>query len=482
MLYPAVNVAGSARVSSKGTLVPPYHGGHDDLFDGNTFRRALKRLPSDSFHVIDLRHRLRMPINDVAIRIGVPNQAARKLYIRALAALAQELAEATANQGPCRPIPPLWLEACRQVIARGPAALKMGPRDVESGLFPYFENALRCLKWMAAYWPLPPERQSIPRGRPEHCADADVHFPRIDGFQIAESIGGGGQGVVYRAWHKRLECWVALKLLDMTGTRDPEDLRRLRQEARIAAAITENGILPIRDVIDLGNKLVLVMPYVESHNLAQIANQRWKVLHGHSLKEVPHPWAALNQRDYTERVLLLFDKVLESLLRLHRRGVLHGDLKPANILVDKNEDCWLIDFGLASQRRADSSTYPALAGGTQGFMSPEHWSGATDIDERADLFSIGATIYQTLTLELPYGSSRLTPDQIPVKLRPEQKRFLPRFMDLVIQKSLQPDRSRRYQSIHDFRKDWQRVRNRRPPSVRQTGQIFRRVYSLCRFL
>src|SRR5206468_1198069 len=121
-----------------------------------------------------------------------------------------------------------------------------------------------------------------------------------------------------------------------------------------------------------------------------------------------HPWAALPDEEFLARVLGLLDRVIDALMRLHQADVLHRDIKPSNILVDVQGDGWLTDFGLARFGSHPGAAWDGTVG-TPGYMSPEHWDGNADIDGRADVFSLGVTAYQALTLEQPFGRTRLKP-------------------------------------------------------------------------
>jgi serine/threonine protein kinase/formylglycine-generating enzyme required for sulfatase activity len=301
---------------------------------------------------------------------------------------------------------------------------------------------------------------------------------KLDGFDIEEQIGRGGMGLVYRAWQKHLQRWVALKCLPPDFAADPERLRRFRQEARLAAQLTEHGILQVYDVLEAGDTPILVLPYIEGSDLAKIILQRRMLRDGKEVRD-PHPWATLGDADYLARILPFFDKVLDALVRLHGAGVLHRDLKPSNILVDKNGNGWLADFGLARFSQSETMTQAPKTMGTPGFMSPEQWDGDEDIDERTDVFGMGATLYQALTLQLPYGKGRLTATTPPAQFARRQRRLLPANMDLVLLRALQPDHLRRYQSAADLKDDWQWVRQGALPQKAPIGPG-RRLANLAR--
>jgi formylglycine-generating enzyme required for sulfatase activity len=296
---------------------------------------------------------------------------------------------------------------------------------------------------------------TLPAGADDDSPPAALS--KLEGFEIADKIGRGGMGVVYRAWQERLQRWVALKCLPPAFAEDPERLRRFRQEAQLAAQLTEHGILQVYDVLEAGNTPILVLPYIEGSDLARIISQRRALRDRKEVGDL-HPWATKSDAEYLALILPFFDKVLDALVRLHGAGVLHRDLKPSNILVDKNGNGWLTDFGLARLNQSETMTQPGKAMGTPGYMSPEQWDGDVDIDARTDVFGMGATLYQALLLELPYGKARITATTPAAPLAKTQQRQLPANMDLVLLKASQPDRLRRYESAADLRADWQRVR------------------------
>jgi serine/threonine-protein kinase len=302
----------------------------------------------------------------------------------------------------------------------------------------------------------------------EACGDG-VALPKIEGYEIADEIARGGMGIVYRAWQPRLQRWVAIKCLPPAFADDAERLQRFRHEAELAAKVTEHGVLQIYDIIESGSAPALVLPFIDGSDLARIIAQRRGLKNGGQTVQQPHPWAALDARGYVARLLPFFDKVLDALVLLHQAGVLHRDLKPSNILVDQNGNGWLTDFGLAHFGQLQSLTQPGQGLGTPGFMSPEQWDGAEDVDAGTDVFGIGVTLYQTLTLTLPYGKSLITAATPPARLPRDCRHALPPNLDLVLEKAIHPDRRRRYRSAVEMRDDWQRVRKGLLPNNVRVG-------------
>jgi hypothetical protein len=285
---------------------------------------------------------------------------------------------------------------------------------------------------------------------------------QLEGFEHITEIAVGGMGVVYRAWQTRLKRWVALKCLPPEFADDPDRLKRFRQEALLAAGLTEPGIVQVYDILEQGGSPILVLSYIDGCDLNKIISQRRQLRDGKEVTD-PHPQALRGEREFVGWMLPFFDRVLDALVGLHGAGVLHRDLKPSNILVDKNGNGWLTDFGLARLANSDTATHRGQVIGTRGFMSPEQWEGDDSLDAATDVFAMGVTLCEALTLELPYGKARITaatPPADPVKLR---RRPQPPNLDLVLGKAIHPDRRLRYQTAADLRDDWQRVRKGQLP-------------------
>jgi hypothetical protein len=280
---------------------------------------------------------------------------------------------------------------------------------------------------------------------------------QLEGFENISEVAAGGMGIVYRAWQARLKRWVALKCLPPEFAEDPDRLRRFRQEAVLAAGLTEPGIVQVYDVLEHNGAPILVLPFIDGCDLNKIVSQRRLLRDGKDVPD-PQPLAKKTDRDYAAGMLPFFDRVLDALVGLHGAGVLHRDLKPSNILVDRNGNGWLTDFGLARLDRPDSTAHQRQVMGTRGFMSPEQWEGDEGLDARTDVFAMGVTIFETLTLELPYGKSRITAATPPATLPKARQSLLPQNLDLVLQKAIHPDWNQRYQTAADLRDDWQRVR------------------------
>jgi formylglycine-generating enzyme required for sulfatase activity/tRNA A-37 threonylcarbamoyl transferase component Bud32 len=291
--------------------------------------------------------------------------------------------------------------------------------------------------------------------------------PQLEGFERISQVAAGGMGIVYKAWQIRPPRWVALKSLPADFACDPRWLDRFRREAELSAGLTQPGILQVYAVLDGGGTPFLVLPYIDGSDLERILGQR-RLLRDSKEVVCPHPMALKGDRDFLNWLLPFFDKILDALVSLHGAGVLHRDLKPSNILVDRDGNGWLTDFGLARPHQSDPAEADQAVG-TRGFMSPEQWSGEGDIDARTDVFAMGVTLFQALTLGLPYGRTIITAATPPVAVSKAQRRAWPANLDLVILKAVHPNRRLRYQTAADLRADWQRVRNGKLPPLVHVG-------------
>ncbi|MDY7080146.1 MAG: serine/threonine-protein kinase [Chloroflexota bacterium] len=203
----------------------------------------------------------------------------------------------------------------------------------------------------------------------------------IGGYQIAEEIGQGGMAAVYRAYQPQLERWVAVKVMQATEASGKEFLARFRREARAIAALRHPNILTIYDYGEEHGIAYIVMEYVPGGTLkAQLTGQ-------------PMEWPD---------VATLLLPVGQALAYAHSEGIVHRDVKPANILLARPDWPMLADFGLVKlvghQR---GITKPGVSVGTPAYFSPEQAAG-DDVDHRSDIYSLGIILYQLLTGRLPF--------------------------------------------------------------------------------
>jgi serine/threonine-protein kinase len=250
----------------------------------------------------------------------------------------------------------------------------------------------------------------------------------ISHYRITGKLGEGGMGVVYRAEDTRLQRTVALKVLPGDSV-SPADRERFLREAQSAAQVHHPNICPIFEVDEDQGRLFFVMALVEGPSLRTL------------LKQGPVP---------IERTVEIAAQVASGLDAAHRQGVIHRDIKSANIVEGLYGQPCILDFGLAL--RSDASRLTRTGGfvGTPAYMSPEQAEGRT-VDHRTDLWSLGVVLYELLTGELPFRRDGELPTlyaivnenpKPPSALRPG----VPPVLDELVLKCLAKDPAHRYQS------------------------------------
>jgi formylglycine-generating enzyme required for sulfatase activity len=365
-------------------------------------------------------------------------------------------------------------------------ALEEGPRTPDPApdgldLTPQVAQVKECLRLLHQVWPRAADAPPAPDTggryptRPDAAWDEAFERPfRLPGFQILNEIGRGGMGILYRARQLNLNREVALKRLPPAYVADPERLQRFHTEAAAVARLQDFGVLPVYDILHAAGTPVLVLPFIDGRDLGRVITERRALRDGQEVAE-PHSLATADDRTYLARVLPILDRLIDAVAATHAVDILHRDIKPANVLLDAKDNAWLCDFGLARLRDNPRLTKAGEWMGTPGFISPEQWTGQEDLDARADVFSLAATIYQALTLQLPYGNTRLSADSgPPLRLRRLQP-LLSADFEYVLLKALEPDREDRYQSVAEFKADWRRVRQGLPPKGRRLEQARRFV-------
>jgi len=215
-------------------------------------------------------------------------------------------------------------------------------------------------------------------------ANASEGLPSIPGYRLLRPLGRGGMAVVHLAVQLSLDREVAIKIMTIDASADPERAERFEREARIIARLEHPSIVGIHEVgRTYEGQPYYVMPYLACGDLAQ--------------------------RDLSQDEAQIFEvlsALLDALGFAHARGIVHRDVKPENVLFDSGGRPQLADFGIALSRRSANAriTSDGLALGSGGYMSPEQARGE-DVDGRADVYSLGVLTYELLTGELPFKAS-----------------------------------------------------------------------------
>ena len=273
---------------------------------------------------------------------------------------------------------------------------------------------------------------------------------RFGRYEIIAELGRGAMGVVYKARDPKIDRFVAVKAISLS-TQNPEEEREYRErffhEAQAAGRLLHSGIVTIFDTGEDPESHIayIVMEYIAGQSLDRLLSQ--------DSKKLP-----------LDTALLLTEELAEALDHAHGQGVVHRDMKPANILVTPDGHAKIADFGIAKMNLA----YQTISGrmlGTPAYMSPEQLEGEA-VDRRSDLFSLGAILYRMITGYGPFqGSSTATvcfkvANRDPLRatsLDPE----LPPELDSVIARAMAKDPAQRYQRGLEFALDLHELRDRR---------------------
>ena len=252
----------------------------------------------------------------------------------------------------------------------------------------------------------------------------------IHQYTILEKIGSGGMGVVYKAEDSKLNRIVALKFLSHHLTNDEEAKQRFVREARAAASLNHPNICTIHDIGEFDNKIFIVMELLEGQSLED------------EIKS-----GSLQISSAVE----IFEQICDGLKEAHRNGIIHRDIKSANIMITASQQVKIMDFGLARSVSQTRITQDGSTTGTTAYMSFEQASGV-DVDHRTDIWSLGVVFYEMLTGQMPFrGDSEqvviysiLNKDPEPIT---QFRKDIPNKLEKIVNKTLSKNIDKRYQNV-----------------------------------
>ncbi|MDZ7845069.1 MAG: serine/threonine-protein kinase [Anaerolineales bacterium] len=273
----------------------------------------------------------------------------------------------------------------------------------------------------------------------------------IGPYRLVEKLGKGGMATVFKAYHARLDRYVAIKALHPAFMENEGFLDRFQREAKVVARLEHPHIVPIFDYSEHEERPYLVLKYVKGQTLKAYLSDR----------VMPFP-----------EVRRIFEAVSYALVYAHQQGVLHRDIKPSNVLIEEGGQIFLADFGLARIAETSQTTMSAqMMMGTPHYISPEQAQGLADLDEGTDIYSLGVMMYELLVGEVPFQADTpfsvihdhiYSPLPMPREINPDLTEEIQR----VLLKSLAKSRADRYANLAEMVRDFLIALDRQ---IEQTG-------------
>jgi serine/threonine protein kinase/tetratricopeptide (TPR) repeat protein len=324
-------------------------------------------------------------------------------------------------------------------------------------------------------------------------ADGDEPFPEeLGDFHLLRRLGGGGMGVVYLAEQRSLSRPVALKLIRPADLYFPRARERFRREVEAIAALEHPGIVPIHAVGEEQGIPFFAMQRVEGASLgevvADLSGRAPESLTGSDIADAvrghldPDSDAPVDDSafagSYPVAVARILRQVAAALHHAHERGILHRDVKPSNILLAPDGRALLVDFGLTREEGDGSLTASGSPVGTLHYMAPEQVKGSRQLDRRVDVYALGVTLHELLTLQTPFaGVDRTSTEQAilqgrvdPVRVR---NRGVPGDLATVCSKAMDWLPAGRYPTAGELGDDLLAVVEGRPVAARPPSALER---------
>ncbi len=268
-------------------------------------------------------------------------------------------------------------------------------------------------------------------------------------YEIIEELGRGGMGQVYRATDKKIGEDVALKLLSPAIAGDKQTLERFRNELKFARKIAQRNVCRMFDLNEEEGMPFITMEYVPGDDLKSLLKKTGQLT--------------------IKKAISIASQVCEGLAEAHRLGVVHRDLKPQNIMIDKEGNARIMDFGIARSMKMKGITEAGTVFGTPEYMSPEQVEGK-EVDQRSDIYSLGVILFAMVTGRVPFKGD--TPLTVAIKHKvekpPEPRKFnpqIPEDLSRVILKCMEKERETRYQDVGELLIDLGKLEKGMPVSI-----------------
>jgi predicted Ser/Thr protein kinase len=261
-------------------------------------------------------------------------------------------------------------------------------------------------------------------GQTTHTWNLDQLAALFPELEIIEQVGTGGMGVVYKAKQTQLDRLVAVKLVRPDLCDDPAFAERFTREARTMARLSHPAIVNVFDFGQRAKFYFFIMEFVDGANLRQLVRS--------------------GELD-SKAALAVVPQICDALQYAHDAGIVHRDIKPENIMLDKSGRVKIADFGLAKLIKPQPDDF-TLTGtkqvvGTPHYMAPEQFEHPTEVDHRADIYSVGVVIYEMLTGELPLGRFAPPSEKVQIDVR----------LDEIVPQALQKEPELRYQQVTEIK-------------------------------